>query len=146
MALAHTRRGRFAAERWLRADGDLARLGDAAMRDGWTCTGPMCMAQLRDKLVVYYFDDAKIPADCGAADIVIAQFPLRGKCRAAELKIDRFDVWRKGAYAVYVKNGNLHVKTSQGERGSRPWVFEPAARKTIRNTPEPPRKQQTKPA
>ena len=132
LAFAHPRRGRFAAERWLRADGDEATLNIAAKRPGWTCKNNLCEAAVGGKKLIYLMDDAKVAADCGSADIVVAQFPLRRKCRQAQLRIDRFDVWRSGAHAIYQRNSEIVTVTADQSRGERPWVVKPVARKEIR--------------
>ena len=37
-------------------------------------------------------------------------FPLRGACAAVRLRIDRFDLWRNGAHALYLDGGIEIVK------------------------------------
>ena len=59
------------------------------------------------------------------ADILISQEPLRRRCKGKLVTIDRFDVWRNGAYAV---NSNGQIRHTKGEQGTRPWVYEPRAR------------------
>ena len=64
-------------------------------------------------------------------DILIADFPLRGRCRAVPLRIDRFDVWRLGAHALYLDDAAVVVKTARAEQGKRPWVIVPTATQTL---------------
>lgn len=126
---ARPRKARFAVEKWLQANGEEASLGEAAKRPGWTCTRMRCTALLRGRAVVYLMEDETGPADCRGADIVIAEFPLRGRCRAAPLRIDRFDLWRHGAHAVYLTGPEPVVETARGEQGHRPWVVVPQPRR-----------------
>jgi competence protein ComEC len=58
--------------------------------------------------------------DCGAATIVVSAVPARGSCVGPKLIIDRFDVSRNGAYAVWLGE-KMRVETVQGNRGERPW-------------------------
>ena len=138
---AHPRRARFSVDRWLRQDGDTAGLRDAAARTGWTCAQDVCRAQLDGRKVVFMMREAEVrSAGCEDADILIAQFPLRGRCRQAELRIDRFDVWRNGAYAITRReDGSLRVETTRQARGTRPWALLPVARVEVRTTPISPR-------
>jgi competence protein ComEC len=128
----YARRGSFAVERWLLADGDGAKLTNAAKRQGWTCTDDVCRAKVNDKTVIWLGRKAKPPADCKTADIVVSANPLRRLCgypSAGKVHVDRFDVWRNGAHTVKVeKGGTLAVNTARGLSGQRPWTYEPVAR------------------
>jgi competence protein ComEC len=126
---AASRRGRFAVEAWLAADGDAASLRDAARRPGWSCAGDVCRAEIQGKRILYVHE-GKTPASFGCdADILIADFPLRGRCRQVSLRIDRFDVWRSGAHALHFDGAEVIVKTARAEQGRRPWVIRPTPRK-----------------
>ena len=63
-------------------------------------------------------------------DILIADFPLRRFCRDVPLRIDRFDLWRSGAHAVFIDGGVLRVETARAAQGDRPWVVRPERRST----------------
>ena len=123
------RRGRFAVGKWLLANGEEAGLPDAAKRPGWSCQGGRCVAELQGRQVVYLTGIEGKMVDCRGADIVIADFPLRAACRRAALRIDRFDLWRSGAHAVYFSGQKNTVKTARGEQGRRPWVVVPMPRR-----------------
>lgn len=66
-----------------------------------------------------------ITEDCRHADAVIAlQMPIRYRCPAAKVVIDRNDLWRGGTHALYLDGGSRVIRTvtvAQG-RGQRPWV------------------------
>jgi len=131
----YARRGRFAAERWLLADGDDADLAEAAKRTGWSCADDMCRGQVKGRSVVWLGRKAKPPPDCRTVDIVISANPLRRTCgypTSRQLHIDRFDVWRNGAHAVHIADDGKHeVTTARGVSGRRAWVHEPVARRKI---------------
>lgn len=122
------RRARFAVEKWLQANGEEASLGEAARRPGWTCREGRCIAVVKGWRVLYLSAGEDQRIDCSDAAVVIAAFPLRGACRAAALRIDRFDLWRYGAHAVYLSAASPRVTTARGEQGRRPWVVVPAPR------------------
>ncbi|MEO9877145.1 MAG: ComEC/Rec2 family competence protein [Anderseniella sp.] len=131
----YTRRGRFAVERWLLADGDSADLGQAAKRTGWSCADDMCRGQVKGKSVVWLGRKAQPPPDCRTVDIVVSANPLRRTCgypTSQQLHIDRFDVWRNGAHAVDITaDGRFEVTTARGISGRRAWVHKPTGRRKI---------------
>jgi competence protein ComEC len=127
------RRGRFVIAQWLLADGDATPPAEAARRSGWTCDEGVCTASPGGRQVLYIGRGARPPAGCGEAAVVVAADPLFGKCRAAGQVIDRFDLWRQGAHAVFeAGDGSLAVVTSAGRRGERPWTVKPVPRASIR--------------
>ncbi|CAN5554609.1 ComEC/Rec2 family competence protein [soil metagenome] len=124
LAFANARRGRFAAEMWLRNNGEKKSLA-AAAKDAWTCEGAVCRASVGGQRVAYIHEARGTPAifDCPAADILIADFPLRGRCRSVPVRIDRFDVWRSGAHAIFVSPGGTRIETARAGQGERPWAI-----------------------
>ena len=132
LVAADGRRSRYSVENWLTASGDVAGLAVAGARPGWTCTGKACRAKVKGRQVVYVRKGAVMPGACKGADILIAGFPLRGACRDVPVRIDRFDLWRNGAHALYVSAGGVRIKTVNSERGDRPWTLKPVPRKSIK--------------
>ncbi|MEI7599219.1 MAG: ComEC/Rec2 family competence protein [Aestuariivirga sp.] len=126
---AQARRARFAVEKWLQANGEEATLGEAARRPGWHCANGRCTAEVQGRAVVYVTGGEGKPLDCRSADILIADFPLRGACRNVPLRIDRFDLWRSGAHAVSLSGPAPVVSTARGDQGRRPWVVVPEPRR-----------------
>ena len=128
---ADARRGRFAAEKWLQAEGDDITPSEAAKRQGWHCQAKLCRMPIADSSVLYAHEGADVASACSGTDILLADFPLRGACRTVKLRIDRFDVWRNGAYAIHVGRNKTAVDTSRGLQGKRPWVVEPMSRRAV---------------
>ena len=128
---AHPRRGRFAAGIWLRMEGDEATPAAAAHRAGWSCSEAVCRTSVKGRSVIYLTDEQEgMTIPCAEADILIAAFPLRGRCRSVPWRIDRFTVWRSGALALYLDEaGGVRVETSRDEQGERPWVIVPEPRR-----------------
>jgi competence protein ComEC len=127
---AGPRRGRFAVSQWLRTDGDGATPAEAARRAGWTCDGPVCRVSVKGRSVLYLSEERLAMAiPCSEADILIAAFPLRARCRSVPLRIDRFSVWRAGAHALYIDDGAVRVETARGLQGLRPWTIVPEPRR-----------------
>lgn len=124
---------RFAAETWQRRL-DLEETatwpsGGAALDGRLRCDSAGCVASLDGRLVAFSRDPRALADDCRLADVVISATPLFDlPCGEPELVIDRFDLWRKGAHAIWLTPEGAVVETVAGERGARPWVVEPRAR------------------
>lgn len=129
------RKGRYVVTQWLMADGDSAKPAEAAKRPGWTCSAATCSGDVAGRSLIYLRDE-KQPGDCGKHDIVIAAFPLRGRCKDAQVRIDRFDVWRNGAYALFVQGEGMRIEMARQEAGKRPWTVAPVARSSILSVPK----------
>lgn len=71
--------------------------------------------------------EAALGEDCAAADLVVATVPVQRRDCLAPALITTWDLWRKGAHAVYLRPGGLpRVETVQAYRGRRPWSMGPA--------------------
>jgi len=73
------------------------------------------------------FTPEALMRDCRVADVLLAAVPVpeaRG-CSSPELVLDRFDVWREGAYGLWIEEDGLRVESARDLRGDRPWVREP---------------------
>jgi competence protein ComEC len=136
LTLPLQRKARFSVEKWLLHEGDPAGFAEALKRPGWHCAGSACRAVVNGRRLLFLRNDTAAGTAarlCGDAEIVIAAVPLRGACRSARLRIDRFDLWRKGAHAIYAEGDDWRVVTAWDERGRRPWVVEPVPRASIRS-------------
>ena len=126
LALSSTRRSRFQAETWLRRSGrkDPApwpREGSSPSGD-IRCDGLGCIYHAGGLMVALIKHRAALRADCATADVVIATFPVRWRgCRRAKVVIDRFDLWREGAHALWLRGGAVRIRTVAEASGHRPW-------------------------
>lgn len=119
---------RFAANHWLKQEGQGETAALAAKRDLWLCSPSLCTATIKSRTVAFLRDTAQIIKPCPEADVIIAQYPLRHSCKGRVATIDRFDVWRNGAYALTFRGGEVQIATSRGHQGNRPWTFKPRPR------------------
>jgi len=132
------KKSKYDAERWLVGQGDSASLVMAASRKGWLCENSACVFSIKKQKVLYFGPNAQNPDQrCKSLipNIVIAANPLFDKCKNIKIRIDRFDLWREGAHAIYINNENgktkIDVISTLKSRGIRPWVIKPKARRTI---------------
>ncbi len=87
-----------------------------------SCDGWSCFLRARGRSVALVRDAQALREDCQAADIVISVVPVPQKCRTPTLVIDRFDLWRRGAHAVWLsKEGAIRVVSVADARGQRLW-------------------------
>ena len=60
--------------------------------------------------------------------LVVSVVPVRTPCPSARVVVDRFDLWRDGAHAIWLGEGdasNIRVESVNQGRGDRPWVLRP---------------------
>ncbi len=122
----------YAVKRWLGDLGEDISVADAATREGWHCEAAICTTVLEGLTVTYLRRESENTHTCPETDILLAQFPLHNKCRGIQLTLDRFDVWRNGAYEISVNELVAKAQSVKEARGNRPWAHAPRAR-----TPKP---------
>jgi len=125
-----TRREAFVRQSWLRWVG-------ATEAGPWPDSGPSpggavqcdslgCLYRRNGWLIAIVRDPRAAAEDCAAADAVVAFVPLNGVCRPRSgIVIDRFDLWRDGAHALWADDKGIRVRASRADRGDRPWVGVP---------------------
>ena len=118
---------KYSAADWLKRDGD-ARAPDGAIAtrsDGVRCDATSCIAHGANGMTIAapMRPDA-LAEDCATADIVVSAAPTRHACSGPKLVIDRFDVARDGATAVWL-GSTITVETVREARGERPWSQPP---------------------
>jgi competence protein ComEC len=128
----------FAAETWHERLGapqlyPWPSLSRAAQRSGegrsgadgsLRCDSVGCSWRYQGFLVALPQQPKAITEDCRHADVVIsARMAVRYRCPSARIVIDRNDLWRGGAHALYLDatQGIRSVSAAQS-RGRRPWV------------------------
>ena len=130
--LSNDRRNRFERDIWAR------RLANQVASKTWPATGIAlegalncdvagCIYRRHGKTVALIRHERAQLEDCWSADTVISLLPVRGHCPAS-LVIDKFDLWRNGAHAIWLDGNVPRVQTVNDERGQRPWVVRPAKR------------------
>jgi len=130
LALSTRRTKKFDAEIWLRRNGQatswpwVGQDPDAWSDGGLRCDSLGCLYQGgSDARVSLVMQPGALAEDCHIADVVISAVPVRAACDGPHVTIDRFDLWRNGAYAVWLgPDGAVRVENVRERRGDRPWV------------------------
>jgi competence protein ComEC len=73
-------------------------------------------------------DPAVLGEDCLRADFVVSLVPLYQPCPAALGVIDRFDLWRAGAHAIWFSGEGVRIESVAEAQGERPWAHWPESR------------------
>jgi competence protein ComEC len=84
------------------------------------CDNSGCLFKIKDRLIAVPASSEALSQDCKQAQIVIGNFPFRRRCKSAIITIDRFDVWREGAHAVFISD-TINKQTVIRLKGYRPW-------------------------
>ncbi|MBE7637560.1 DUF4131 domain-containing protein [Sneathiella sp. P13V-1] len=87
------------------------------------CDPVGCVFSVKGSQIAVSYNPYSYTLDCAHSDILISNAPIGGECENPDYIIDRFDMWRNGAHALYI-NDKEHViiETVNGVRGHRPWV------------------------
>lgn len=129
--VASRRGSRFVLETWQRqafASETVAwpDLGMAAGGD-LRCDPLGCLFRAGERQAAVLLDPGAAADDCAVADVVVSLEPLRRQpCAGPALVIDRFDLWREGAHAVWLGPEGLRAATTAQAQGDRPWSPYPA--------------------
>ncbi len=129
LMLSSLKRNRFDRESWLRRaglEGAKAWPSPAGLAAGSdrtiTCDDVGCLYRARGNTVALVKRADAFLEDCWVADLVIAVVPLRRRrCPKPKLVIDRFDLWRNGAYAMWIDRDFIRAESVLGTQGLRPW-------------------------
>ncbi len=121
------KRNSFAADQWLKADGD-GRAVDQAMADGSAaqrCDALACVAHLAGgKTLSLVSKPEAFEEDCRRADVVVTPLYAPASC-AAELIVDRGSLAATGAVGFVSRNGALIATPARAPGESRPWLPTP---------------------
>ncbi|CAA7627568.1 ComEC/Rec2 family competence protein [Magnetospirillum sp. SS-4] len=131
--LLNGRGGRILKETWSRRAGPEAPERwpkKSSSRDGGLrCDERGCLWRTKGRVVALVRGETAPETACAGADVVISSVPLRGACRGARVVVDRFDLWRRGAHALWLApDGGVRIETVAGWQGDRPWAWRPRPR------------------
>ncbi len=130
LVVAKANREKYAVEKWLIRDGDIIAPKQAAKRAGFNCDTHGCIIRLKDNRLLGFAEDlSAVEEDCNIVDILVATVPIRQKCEKPQLTIDKFDLWRNGAYSINLTSATIIVRNAREIRGDRPWVRKRVKRK-----------------
>ncbi len=125
------RRQSYRRDIWLRRSGtETARTwnrGDADPGSGLRCDALGCIFEFESgRYLGLVLQGDALEEDCRIVEVMVSLEPLRGlDCPQPRLVIDRFDLWRYGAHAIWLGGPEPRVATARGQRGERPWVRKP---------------------
>lgn len=120
LAVSTLRAERYAAEMWMRELGLTAQQSWTASEPAASCDVVGCILRYKGRRIAVAFAADALVDDCTVADVVIALEPVRHPCPSAALLIDRFDLWRNGAHAIWLDD--LAVATVRQRAGAWPWT------------------------
>jgi competence protein ComEC len=136
LAFSTLRANRFSREAWLRqfaGDEEVTPWPRQGFSDDGAigCDSLGCTVRLAGHVVAVAWYPEAVAEDCQNADILLSLAPVTKACPAPRVVIDRFDLWRNGAHAIWLNSGPgndwlcnrpIRVKSVNGQRGDRPWV------------------------
>jgi competence protein ComEC len=133
LAFAARARG-FVAETWVRRSGVALPpvTGKALPVPLWPaarCDAVGCVIRTRGHVVAVAQRTGALRDDCAAATILLSRVPVRDhQCRGPTVIVDRFDLWRNGAHALWLEPDGVRVESVGSSGGRRPWSRHPRGR------------------
>ncbi|WP_281300910.1 MULTISPECIES: ComEC/Rec2 family competence protein [unclassified Iodidimonas] len=145
LAVSSLSKARYSREQWTRATGaETAFLWNKALMEREAgkgragrplaqCDAMGCTMGTAPNLISIAFTPEALREDCHKAHILLAAIPVWGACPIPDIVIDRFDVWRDGAHALWIDGGNIKIRSVREARGNRPWVRNRQHKETEQN-------------
>lgn len=132
LVLSSTSKNKFFAKRWLEKEAVEDYKSLKNWEKGWIyndnnvmrCDYWGCSYIAKGYKIAFLNNADAVKEDClrDDIDILISKVPVRGRCNAVYV-IDRFDVWRNGAYAIWLgKSGDIKIKSVADSKGKRLWT------------------------
>ncbi len=118
---------RFAREKWKVYMGNKGLEGKLYNIDleNTSCDEAGCVIEIAGVIVAISQNPFAYLLDCKHANLLISNSPVQRNCHSPDRIIDRFDIWRNGAHALYFnEQGHVTIETVNEVRGDRPWVPE----------------------
>ena len=126
LMLSSQRAAKMHADSWVRRAGNL--LSEPWPKQGTSPDGRLscdelgCLYRARGQVAALARSEGAIAEDCSAVAVIVSLVPLRHSCAGAKAAIDRFNLWRNGAYAIWLDPGRVTVASARRWQGRRPWV------------------------
>jgi competence protein ComEC len=96
---------------------------------GLRCAAERCFYTARGSRVAIVIGKAGLPVLCGTVDAIVSKVPAGFRCRPTIPVVDRIDVWRRGAVALWLDADHITVSGTNDSRGNRPWVPQPRSKR-----------------
>ncbi len=125
----------FVAETWLRRSGQATPASGEGTGGRQRCDALGCIYRVKGKVIADIHAMAALPDDCASAYVVLSRIAVRDRqCRGPALVIDRFDLWRNGAHALWLDHDRIRLETVGNSGGGRPWSRYPRQNRRNSNT------------
>jgi competence protein ComEC len=116
-AILGGRGANFEVENWLRADADIRAPGSPDLKEGTACDPLGCIGTAAGIGVVAMVERREaFDEDCRVAAIVVSRLPAPPGCERHAVVIDRAQLDRRGAHAIFVDGAQLRIETALPER------------------------------
>ncbi|MGQ0526771.1 MAG: ComEC/Rec2 family competence protein [Alphaproteobacteria bacterium] len=123
LLISSLRKEKFIRENWERMAGFLSGSSMAWPKEGgennFFCDDAACRTQIAEQKISFVKAPEIAPAECDWADLVLSFARVKTACNT--ILIDKFDAYHNGAYAIWLAEGKLVIKTVEEGRGARPW-------------------------
>ena len=91
---------------------------------GLGCDAQGCVLNRHKTTATLALSAAALTEDCAVSDVIIAPLHFADDCRGSVV-IDRGDLFRQGAHAIYLNDGRARIQTVEDVTGDRLWSRQP---------------------
>lgn len=128
LLLSSLRTAKFDAQTWQRRLGDnesekFPANGPTADKR-LSCDSAGCIYRAHGRIAALAKTEDALAEDCHSGDVVVSLIPARRICAGPPV-IDRFDLWRNGAHAIWMGGSGIQIESVKAWQGMRPWVPQP---------------------
>lgn len=86
-----------------------------------SCDAEGCIYRAEDgRSIGLAYTESAVSEDCGRVDLIVAKVPSWRLCSSGQ-SIDRFDIWRYGAHAIWLTDGEPRIERVSDYTGRRIW-------------------------
>jgi len=118
LVLSPGRGDRFTRSVWTEAWG--RSVEEWTDKESLTCDLSGCVLRAEYGSAALVFDEVSVLEDCGRQDVMVATIPIGDLCNSG-VHIDRFDLWRHGAHAVWLSDTGVKIERVSDKTGQRRW-------------------------
>ncbi len=121
LAVPDRRGGEFSLRKWMLIYGEHRTIKEARSTKIFRCDRLGCVANVKGKIVSFILHPSALREDCKKAHILISHLTIKRACGSAEVVIDRKQLKKYGAHAIYIEGTNIKVDSVHNHRPGRPW-------------------------
>ncbi len=117
---------RFVLENWESAagleEGQAKPWPREGTQENLVCGEQGCRLAVNSQKISFLKSPSYLAEECNWADLILSFEPVEQPFCGTARMLDKYDAWSGGAHAIWLEPSGIIIKTSESERGKRPWT------------------------